>query len=344
VDSKWFHIPTVARVTASACFVALMVIGAAPPYAHVDTPAQLSSIVRAALSQAPANFAVWRAGVKTADSDGVSYKPSNVLARLCPVCGVADEFASADTDERYTVEFNWLVAKSWSRAQTIAFIQQRIGELLSKFSAQQGTNDDGDSWFDWTKGSPKEFVYVVTFSGSTGNGFEVRVGRYLGTNLHYTKYARLSAVERGDLAKAIRNFVQLGVQNGSDDFASLRGPATDKDNNYFDANVSFGEFMTHCVVDGVFADESASGGTSKWILECDTPSLGGSKSDIEAVIQSAIVDALPGGFTATTDPKYLGLSDYRWDRSSDSISVEVSSTDNHDGTLDYNIYIYHFKS
>ena len=344
MDSKWSRIPTFAGATASALCAALMIFGAAPPRAQVDTPAQLSGIVQAALSQAPANFAAWRAGVKTADSDSVSYKPSAVLARLCPVCSVSDEFATADADERYAVTFDWLVAKSWSRAQTIAFIQQRIGELLPKFSAQQGTNDDGESWFDWTKGSPKEFVYVVTFSGSTGNGFDVRVGHYVATNLHYTKYARLSAAQRTDLTNAVRNFVQLGVQNASNDFASLRGHATDKDNNYFDANVSFGEFMTHCVVDGIFANESTSDGTSKWILECDTPSLGGSKSDIEAVIQSAIVDALPGGFTATTDPKYLGLSDYRWDRSSDSISVEVSSNDNHDGTLDYNIYIYHFKS
>lgn len=344
MDSNRSQSTTVAKATASAACAALLLIGAAPPHAQVDTPAQLSGIVQAALSQAPANFAAWRAGVKSADSDGVSYKPSTVLLRLCPVCGVADEFASADSDERYTVTFNWLVAKSWSRAQTIAFIQQRIGELLPKFSAQQGTNDDGESWFDWSTATPKEFVYVVTFSDSTGNGFEVRVGHYVPTNLHYTKYARLSAAQRANLAKAIRNFVQLGVQNGADNFTSLRGPATDKDNNYFDANVSFGEFMTHCVVDGIFADENASGGTSKWILECDTPSLGGAKIDVEAVIQSAIIDALPGGFTATTDPKYLGLSDYRWDRSSDSISVEMSSNDNHDGTLDYNIYIYHFKS
>jgi hypothetical protein len=344
VHSKRFRITALAGATYAAMGAALLILAAAPPRERFDTPTQLSAIVQASLSQAPANFAAWRTGAKTADSDGVSFKASAALLRICPLCSVADEFASADSDERYTVTFNWLVLKSWSRAQTVALIQQRIGELLPKFTIQQGTTDDGESWFDWTKASPKEFVYVVTFSGSTGNGFEVRVGHYLPKSLHYTKYARLSAAQRTDLTNAVRNFVQLGVQNASNDFASLRGHATDKDNNYFDANVSFGEFMTRCVVDGIFASESTSGGTSKWILECDTPSLGGSKSDVEAIIQSAIVNALPGGFTSTTDPTYLGISDYRWDRSSDTIAVEVSSNDNHDGTLDYNIYIYHFKS
>jgi hypothetical protein len=137
------------------------------------------------------------------------------------------------------------------------------------------------------------------------------------------------AIERDTLAKAVRNFVQLGVQNGSENFMSLRGHATDKDNNFFDTNVSFGEFLKTCDVD---------------MLECDTPSLGGSKSDIEAVIHSAIVAALPGGFASTTDPTYLGLSDYRWDRSSDTIAVEVSSHDNGDGTTDYHVEIYHFTT
>jgi hypothetical protein len=138
--------------------------------------------------------------------------------------------------------------------------------------------------------------------------------------------------------------VQLGIQNGSDNFTSLRGRATDKDNNYFDTNVSFGEFLTSCTVDGIFASLSASGGTSKWILECDTPSLGGSKSDVEEVIRSAIAGALPDGFTTTTDPKYLGTSDYRWDRSSDSISVDITAHDNSDGTFGYNLEIYHYTS
>jgi len=332
------------RTFASAFCAALFLTGAAPPRAPIDLAAQLNGLVRAALSQAPVNFAAWRNGQKSVDKDGVTFKASAAMKKLCPVCNLADEYASANTDERFTVMFDWLVPKSWPRAQVLAYVQQNIGALLPTYSAQQGTNDSGESWYDWSKAASHEFVYVETYSSKTQNGFEVRVGHYLPKNLHYTLYARLSATQLDTLAKAVRNFVQLGVQNGSDNFMSLRGRATDKDNNYFDTNVSFGEFLKTCDVDGIFANESAGGGTSKWMLECDTPPLGGAKSDIEAALHSAIVAALPGGFTPTTDPTYLGLSDYRWDRSSDTIAVEISSYDNHDGTYDYHVEIYHFTT
>ncbi len=266
------------------------------------------------------------------------------MKRICSTCDVADEYATANSDERYALSFQWIVPNSWSRAQTIAYIQIHIGELVPTFTASQGTNDSGESWFDWSKGTPTEFVYVRTFTDKSGNGFEVRVGHYLQNSVHYVPYARLSATQRDGLAKAVRNFVQLGVQNGSDNFFSLRGQATDKKNNVFDTNVSFGEFMRTCDVDGIFADEHASGGTSKWILECTTPSLGGAKSDIEGIIRAAIVDALPSGFAVPTDPTYLGLSDYRWDRYSDSMDVQVTANNNDDGTFDYHIEIYHFTS
>jgi len=323
---------------------ALLVLAAAPPAHTGAADAQLDAIVRSALSQAPANFAAWRTGVMTTEPDGVSFKPNASMKQICSFCGVYDEYAGAEVDERYAIQFYWNVPKSWSRAQTLAYIQLHVGELVPSFKLAQGTDNDGESWFDWKKGTPTKFVYVETFSGKTQNGFEVRVGHYLPKNVHYLPYARLSAAQRADLANEVRNFVQLGVQNGSDNFTSLRGKATDKDNNYFDSNVSFGGIMKGCDVDGIFANESASGGTSKWFFECETPSLGGSKSDIEAIIRSAVVEALPDGFAATTDPKYLGTYDYRWDRSADSIAVEISSDDNDDGTIDYRVEIVHFTS
>jgi hypothetical protein len=154
-------------------------------------------------------------------------------------------------------------------------------------------------------------------------------------------YAILSPTQRDDLAKAIRNFVQVGVADASDNFTSMRGTVSGTDNAYFDANISFGEFLTGCNIDGIPSDAKNSI-TGKWVLECDTPSLGGAKSDVEEIIRSAAYAALPGGFTPTTDPTYLLLSDYRWDRSSDSVAVEVSSNDNGDGTLGYTVEVYHF--
>jgi hypothetical protein len=344
MNSSRFTFPAGIAAIVCATAAAVFVSGAAPAHVTIVPSAPLSAIIKAALVQAPGNFAGWRAGTKTVASDGITYSPSPAMKRICVACDLADEYATADTGERYTLTFQWIVPPAWSRAQVIAYIQVHIGELLPNFTASQGTNDSGESWFDWSKGTPVEFVYVRTFTDKTENGFEVRVGHYMQNSAHYVPYARLSAPQRDDLAKAVRNFVQLGVQNGSDNFLSLRGPAKDKDKNYFDTSVSFGEFMGSCDVDGIFSDEHASGGTSKWILECTTPSLGGTKSDVEAVIQSAIVDALPGGFTVTTDPKYLGTSDFRWDRSSDTMDVELWAFDNSDGTFDYHVEIYHFTS
>jgi len=94
----------------------------------------------------------------------------------------------------------------------------------------------------------------------------------------------------------------------------------------------------------VFSTLSGSDTTPKWILECETPSLGGDKSDVEEIIRAAAANAVPGDFTVTTDPKYTSMLDYRWDRSSDSVSVEISSYDNGDGTFTYHVEIYHFLS
>ena len=320
---------SLAAAAIAACAAAL-VTGAAPARVPIVPSAPLATIVRAALVQAPGNFAAWRAGTKNSNANGVYYKQSAAMQHICSACDVTDEFATADSDERYALTFQWIVPNAWSRAQTLAYIQLHVGALVPTFTATQGTNEDGESWFDWSKGKPTEFVYVRTFTDTTGNGFEVRVGHYLQKNVHYTPYARLSAGQRDGLAKAVRNFVQLGVQNGSDNFLSLRGPVYAKDKNFFDTNVSFGEFLKSCDVDAVLFDHP-SDGTSKWILECTTPSLGGAKSDIEAVIQAAIVDALPSGFSLTTDPTYASLSDYRWDRSSDSMDVQVNAEDNRSG-------------
>jgi hypothetical protein len=344
MQSHRFSISRYAPAFVFAACAAVLVTGAAPARVPIVPSAPLSTIVREALVQAPGNFAAWRAGPKSSGADGITYKPSAALKRFCTASDLADEFATANSDERYALSFQWIVPNTWSRAQTIAYIQIHIGELVPTFTASQGTNDDGESWFDWSKGTPTEFVYVRTFTDKSGNGFEVRVGHYLQKSLHYIPYARLSATQRDGLAKAVRNFVQLGVQNGADNFLSLRGPATDKVNNVFDTSVAFGEFLKPCDVDGIYANEHASGGTSKWILECTTPSLGGAKSDIEAVIRAAIVDALPSGFAVPTDPTYLSLSDYRWDRYSDSMDVQVNAEDNNDGTFDYHIQIYHFTS
>jgi len=324
-------------------FITIPSSRAATTHPAVETSV-LNGAVTGSIAEAPKYFHDWLNGVKASDVYGVAYKPTSLMQRICPTCVVEDEFATADTGERYAVTFYWNVPLAWTRAKTLVFIQQTIGEKLPSYTMTQGTDDNSENWFDWTKGSPVQFVYVKTFTESKTKGFEVRIGHYLAKNLHYTPYAILSSQQRTGLTDAVKNFVQLAVQNADDNFTSLRGKPTDKDDNYFDTNVSFGEFMTSCDVDGVFSTLSGSDTTPKWILECETPSLGGDKSDVEEIIRAAAANAVPGDFTVTTDPKYTSMLDYRWDRSSDSVSVEISSYDNGDGTFTYHVEIYHFLS
>src|SRR5665213_1350831 len=102
-----YRFSTRLRTITCALCVGLLVAGAAPPRASVDLAAQLNGLVRAALSQAPVNFAGWRTVQKSVGKDGVTFKLSATMKKLCPVCNVADEYASANTDERYTVMFDW---------------------------------------------------------------------------------------------------------------------------------------------------------------------------------------------------------------------------------------------
>jgi hypothetical protein len=333
-----------ARAIALGLCTVLLASGAAAPSATAGASTPLPAMIKASLLQAPTDYAAWRGTVTKSDPTTVTFKPTEAMSKACPECIVDDEFALAQANERYVVQFNWLLPKAWSRAQILAFIQLNVGASLPSFTLAQGTDTDGENWFSWTKTTPDEFVYVETGSTKANNGFVVRVGHFVQKNVHYVPFALLTPSDRDDLAKAVTNFVQLGVQDAGDNFTSLRGPSTDKDNNYFPVSVSFGKYLSGCDVNGIFADESASGGTSKWVLECDTPALGGAKSDIEEIIRSTIEAALPGGFTVTTDPKYLMTDDYRWDRSSDALSVDLSSDDKGDGTVDYHIEVYHFTS
>jgi len=336
--------------TVIAVILAALVSIAAAPDARAgisvqpDQTQQLTGAVRSSISQAAVDFSAWRNGVSKADEYGAAYKPTASMRRLCPTCVVDDEFATADTDERFVVTLDFDVSKSWSRAQTLAYVQRNIGGLVSTYKMQQGTDDNGDNWFDWTTGSPVRFVYVKTFAYKTRAGFEVRIGHYLPKNLRYVPYAILSPAQRSDLTNAVKSYVQLGVQDAVANYTTLRGKASDKDNNYFTTNVTFGEYMTSCDVDGIFSNLTAAGTTSKWILECETPTLGGAKSDVEDVIRAAVAGALPSDFTLSTDPASTSMTDFRWDRYSDSVSVEITSSDNDDGTFTYHIEIYHFLS
>jgi hypothetical protein len=307
-----------------------------------NTAAQLHKIVMALLAGTPTYFRSLRSGVKTTGAEEIDFKNAAAFSKICPGCTIADEYATANTDERFAVTGNWPMPLSATLAQKAAFVAKNFAALVKGYAYTHGKNSDGELWFDWTKGTPTTFLYLETYHSKSNSGIEVRVGHYLAVSANFVKWARLTADQKTDLTSGVEQLVTAGTLAGANNFSTLRGAATDKNNNYFKVNQTFGTVLTECDVDGIFADEASSGGTGKWILECQTPDLGGTKAANLELIRSAVVTALPGGFTPTTDPKYLGTDDYRWDRSSDSVSVNIWSDDNGDGTILYHVQIFHY--
>ena len=309
------------------------------------TPEQLHKIMTAVIAAAPAYFATLRAGVQSTVAGGIYFNLSPAFGKLCPGCTVADEFATAQTNERFAMQGDWPLPLRTTPAQKSAFVQNNLAPLVKGYAYTHGNTDNGELWFQWAKGSPAQFVYAQTYHSKAASGITIRVGHFVPVNVNYVQWARLTPAQRTDLTNGVVELVTAGESAGAGNFASLRGAATDKDNDYFHVNQTFGTVLTGCAVDGIFSNLGGSnGGTGKWILECDTPPLGGPKADVLELIRSAVASALTDNFTATTDPKYLQGSAYRWDRSQDAISVEITPHDNRDGTTTYDITIYHYTT
>ena len=296
-------------------------------------------VARTALADAPSNFAKLRGSQKSSDDNMAIYTPANQLAKLCPHCDVRDEYAYNKADERWVVRFRWRLATAMSSAQTLAYAQRLFEPLVAKYTRLEGAEED-DLWSDWVDKKDHTFVYVITENTSKQSGFLVRIGHFAQKNVHFEKFGMpLSSAQRTDLSHAMRNFLQLGLNGINDNFASIRGKSFGKSGDLFDANVTFGDYLRSCDITDIPQSE---GITGKWILSCETPGLVGEKSDVEAGIRSAIENALPYGYTSTTDPKYVTTDDYRWDRSSDSSAVTIGSYEMGSGRYSYHISIYHF--
>lgn len=298
------------------------------------------ALVRATLAQTPTHFAAYRGAVSGTSDNEAIYKTAGRLTALCEYCTLTDEFADTKVDERWVVQTHWTTGKSWTQAQTASHVQGLIAPLVVGFTRSEG-GSDGSLWTDWFNKKTRAFVYISTDSEKGIAGFEIRIGRYMAKNVHYGKWSRpLTSGQRSDLVKALQNFVQMAVPNGANNFSALRGKAVGKSGDFFDSSVTFGDILSNCNVSAVAA---ASNVTGKWIFECETPAIVGTKSDVEELIRSTLWIALPGGFTSTTDPSLL-INDYRWDRSSDQLALTLDAYDYGDGSFKYTISFYHFTS
>jgi hypothetical protein len=334
-------------------FVAALVLGlflngavaAAPGNAAYVTPAMLRAFVRTALPTAPTYFRSLRGGVSRTTGAYIYFALSPSFAKVCPTCMVADEFATADSNERFATEADWPIPATWTIAQAGVFLQKNITPLMVGTPAKHGKDSDGNAWVDWFNAKTRTFVYAQTYQASGGgNHVDVRIGHYVPVNAHYVKWARLTPDERTDLSSGIEQLVTAATSASSGNFVSLRGVQSDPKYADYKPTQTFGTVLTGCEIDGTFADETGAGVSGKWIMGCDTPDIGDKQADMLELIRSAVAAALPAGFTVTTDPKYAGDDDFRWDRSSDMTSIDITHYANDDGTVEYHIQIYHYTS
>lgn len=330
------------RIPSAVAACLMLAAGNAAPSSGAPSSddVHLIAVVRAALTQTPTYFAVYRGAASNTSDDEASYKTVGKLAALCRYCTLTDEYADAQTNERWVVQTHWTTGKPWTQAQTAAHVQALLAPLVVGFTRTEG-GSDGALWTDWFDKKTRAFVYISTDSEKGIAGFEIRIGRYTAKNAHYGKWSRpLTSGQRADLVKALQNFVQVGLQNGAANFSALRGKPYGKNGDFFDADISFGDILSSCDISGVAAGAQVAG---KWIFSCDTPAIVGPKSDVEELIRSTLWDALPGGFTSTTDSSLL-ITDYRWDQSYSNLAVTLDSYDYGDGSFKYTISVYHFTT
>lgn len=296
--------------------------------------ANLASILHRVIPAAGSRYASLRGALVSQGDAANVYAPNKALNTLCGVCAFADEFGNESYHEVWTFTLTWYLPASWDDAKTAAFVARMLGPNVSGYALTRETKD-GKTTFDWENKANHTWIYVATL-GSKEHGFSLRVGYYPPKETHVVQYSRgLSTAEQQHLVDSVRTFIRTGVQNAADNFTLLRGKSTSP--TFYDTNESFGTMLSGCSISGILFSGSSSDTESKWTLDCSTPTLGGTSATNLELIRSTVAAALPSDFTATTDPQYLVLDDYRWDRSSDQVAVSISETSG-----SYTLTIFHF--
>jgi hypothetical protein len=126
-----------------------------------------------------------------------------------------------------------------------------------------------------------------------------------------------------ELTANAKSFVRIGISRGEGNFAAIRGAQVGETINKttdFHVTMSFGETLGGCRI-VAFGEPN-----DLWELTCTTGTFNVSKEKMLGLLRPAIQAALPDDFSVTTDPSFLIANDYRWERRSDNLSVELSCT------------------
>jgi len=307
----------------------LVLLGAAPKPAKVS----LGTFVHSLLPMVGQNFAPMRGAKYKSDTYYVEYKP--LKPGPCTACKIYDQYARGKYPENWYVNDRWNT--TWTMPKTEAYIRSQLGPVLSAFSLHRTVSYSYPT-LTWRNPANGQWVVIDVYKDS----FVVQVGRDLPKAVHVLSPP--SKIQLQQLASGVSNLMRLALPDAVNNFASLRAPGKKKDilgEDSYSLNTSFGSMMAKCDISNVTNGYGFKDFQPKWVLNCDSISMAGTKAALEEPVRAAVYAAIPSGFTAVTDQSALLLDDYRWDNSDSMVSVNLGSNEDK-GVVSFNISIFHF--
>jgi len=307
----------------------LVLLGAAPKPPKVS----LGTFVRSVMPMAAGNFAAIRGAKYRSASYFVEYKASP-KATICGACRIYDQYARGKYPENWYADDRW--TSTLTTAADEAYVRKQLSSVLSGYALHRTVSY---KYPTLNYRNPRnQWVMVDFYKG----GFTVSVGRDLAKAVHVLNPP--SKIQLQQLSSGASNLMRLALPDAVNNFASLRAPGKTKDilgEDSYPLNASFGSMFDHCTLSNVTNGFGFKDFQPKWVLNCNTVYMAGTKAELEEPVRAAVYAAIPGGFTSVTDPSALFLDDYRWDNSDSMVSVNIGSIETK-GVVSFNISIFHF--
>lgn len=320
-----------ALLTAAVFFL----LPAALPARTQTDAQQLASVVATLLAQSPQNFEKMRLNKIDYDADFTSYKVKP-FGTHCRACTMYDEYAHGTYKENWYVADHWDLPSKMTPAKSEAYAVRALRRVVAGFAFHRTvTKYDKYPTLLW-RSADNRWVWVST----SEDGYGIRVGRDLAKPVHVLLPPTKAQIKQ--LVNAATNFIRLGAPAASSNFDSLRSASPRKNSlgeDTYPVNAAFGPMLRGCEVSNVTDSLGYKDFVPKWVLSCNVVAIAGTANDIKPIVHDAVEDALPDGFTATTDPAMLVLDDYRWDSS--DVSIDVGSYEDQ-GVVHFVLSIYHY--
>jgi len=322
--------------------IVLFTAGVAPGSTR-NKPADLRAIVRAAVSDAGANFTKLRTARSVTNGyDYISYALTPAFKAVCRNCNIVNEFATARYHEYWVTYFDWYYGKNTTADQVVADALLQLKPLLAGYKVSRSTTD-GRITLDF-EGPRYRWLSLRTNDTKYDEpGFHLAIGHSLTKDLHVVKAPPLTDGQKAAVTAALSSFVKIGSGDAASDFSSMRGSRRSgfKANDFepYNCAVSFLPALRQCGVTGLLNYDA-----SKWILETTSVPVGGTPGQAAALIYGIVENAVPSGWSPSATPDALSAAlsqDYHsWDGPSRTQLSYGSSFA--DGKTTFTFDIWHF--